>query len=115
MSGENPIDLGSEASVGIYGEAIKSCAADDAVDGLLVICTTLDGHPVEIAHIIAEAGGLAQKPVLAVLMGGQSMRQGREYLREHKIPAYATPEQAVRAYIEMFRYNRSLELFAGRR
>jgi acetyltransferase len=109
--GGNPIDLGGEADTGSYAEAIKTCAADSAVDVLLVICTTLTAAiPVEIAHTIAAAGGLTQKPVLAALMGGQSMRQGREYLREHKIPAYGTPEQAVRAYIEMFRYKRSLEL-----
>jgi len=108
--GGNPIGLGGEAGAAVYGEAIRACAADEAVDGLLVICTTLTAAiPVEIAHTIAEAGGRTQKPVLAALMGGQSMRQGREYLREHKIPAYSTPEQAVRAYIEMFRYKRSLE------
>ena len=108
--GGNPIDLGGEAGAGSYGEAIKACAADGGVDGLLVICTTLTAAiPVEIAHTIAAAGGPAQKPVLAALMGGQSMRRGREYLREHKIPAYATPEQAVRAYIDLFRYKRSLD------
>ncbi len=109
--GENPIDLGDEAEAGIYEEAVRTCAADEAVDGIIVICTTITAAiPVKIAHAIAGAGAKAQKPVLAALMGGQSMREGREYLRKHKIPAYLTPETAVRAYTEMFTHKRDLEL-----
>ncbi len=109
--GQNPIDLGDEAQACRYEEAVKACAADEAVDGIIVICTAITAAiPVEIAHAIAAAAAKTQKPVLAALMGGQSMREGREYLRKNKIPAYLTPEKAVRAYTEMFTYRRSLEL-----
>ena len=43
-------------------------------------------------------------------MGGGEVREGREILLKNNIPTYDTPEEAVRTYLYMYRYERNLEL-----
>ena len=90
---------------------MQVCLKDPGVDGLLVICTALaTAMPPDLAGMIASIARGAQKPVIVAWMGGQEMEEGMKVLRERKVPAYATPEEAVRTYMEMFRYKRSLDL-----
>jgi acetyltransferase len=49
------------------------------------------------------------KPVLTVLMGGESVRGGRRIFQDAAIPCYGTPEEAARTYLSMYRYARNLE------
>jgi acetyltransferase len=43
-------------------------------------------------------------------MGGRQVRNARELLVQNNIPTYETPEEAVRAYVNMFNYRRNLDL-----
>ncbi len=43
-------------------------------------------------------------------MGTKQVREGREILKANNIPAYETPEEAVKTYFYMYRYKRNLEL-----
>ena len=110
-SGKNPLDLGGQAGVDSYAMAMHRCLNDPMVDGLLVIYTTLGTTvPPDLARVIASIANKARKPVIVAWMGGREMIEGRAALREQKVPAYATPEEAVKAYLQMFRHKQNLDL-----
>ena len=110
-NGQNPVDLGGQAGIDRYEKTMQVCLRDPGVDGLLVICMALaTAMPPGLAVMIASIARGAKKPVIVAWMGGQEMEEGMKVLREQKVPAYATPEEAVRTYMEMFRYKRSLDL-----
>ncbi len=46
------------------------------------------------------------KPTIAAWMGGKEVRAARQMLTESNIPTYATPEEAVRTYVNMYRYGK---------
>jgi len=108
---KNPIDLGGTADAQRYREAIGICLDDPSVDAVLVIYTP---HATTIAEDIATATSAlsrgTRKPVIVSLIGGEEMKKAAAILHEKNIPAYGTPEEAVRTYLQMFTYKRSLEL-----
>ena len=82
-----------------------------AVDGVLIVYVPMNvAGPVEVARAVIDSAKTARKPVITAWMGGAQVRNAREMLIQNNIPAYETPEEAVRAYINMFRYKRNLEL-----
>ena len=107
---KNPVDLGADAHTDRYTGAMRTCLKDAGVDGLLVVSAALAFAPADLAHAIASVAKGAKKPIIATLMGGREMAEAADILRKHKVPAYATPEEAVKAYLEMFRYRRILDL-----
>ena len=110
-NGENPVDLGADADPDSYTGAMRVCLKDGGVDGLLVISAALAvAAPADLAHVVASVAKGAKKPVIVTLMGGREMAEGADILRAHKVPAYGTPEEAVKTYLEMFRYRRILDL-----
>lgn len=110
-NGKNPIDLGGDADMTKYASVISVCLRDPAVDALLVIHTRhAEAYPVDLANLISTIPNKKKKPVLATLMGGQEMKDGIRILQSNNVPAYGTPEEAVRTYLHMFRYKRNLEL-----
>ncbi len=110
-NGQTPVDLGGQAGTDRYEKTMRVCLKDRGVDGLLVVCTALAAAmPPELAGMIASIAGETKKPVIVAWMGGREMKEGMKVLRERKVPAYATPEEAVATYMEMFRYKRSLDL-----
>lgn len=110
-SREYPIDLRGGADVGRYVSTVKACMKDEKVDGILVIYTPLAGtDAIVIAKAIAQVSRNSKKPVIAVWMGGEPAAKGRRILLRSGIPAYATPEEAVRTYLYMYRYRRNIQL-----
>lgn len=96
----NPVDVLGDAPPERYAEAAHTLLSDEGVDAILAVFT-----PQAMTDPKATAGALADfarsgaKPVLASWMGGASVREGIELLNAAGIPTYATPEQAVRAFM----------------
>ena len=110
-NGKNPIDLGGDADMTKYAAAIAGCLRDPFVDAVLVIHTRhAEAYPIDLANLISAIPNEKKKPVLATLMGGQEMRDGIGILHSKNLPGYGTPEEAVRTYLQMYRYKRNLEL-----
>jgi acetyltransferase len=110
-TGKNPVDLGDDADIDRYVKGMDACLEDPGVDGLLVICAALaKAVPGGLATAVASAAKKKRKPLIVAWMGGSEMRRGMRLLRDNKVPVYTTPEEAVRAYMDMFRYKRSLDL-----
>ncbi len=106
----NPVDIIGDADVKRYRDAITKCSEDPGVDGLLVIYTPQgEASPPKLAHAISKLSKDVRKPMLVSFIGGQKVEPGLKILHKNDIPAYDSPEQAVRAYMYMNQYARNLK------
>lgn len=106
----NPIDILGDADVGRYEVAIRTALGDPDVDGLLVIYTPQGAAPAkDLAEMVVKVAAGRHKPLLTVLMGEEIVREARAACYAADIPTYSTPEEAVRTYMYMYRYQRNLD------
>lgn len=108
----NPLDLVSNAKPEDYENALRVVIKDKNVDGVLVMLTpSLGTDPVGTAErLIKVSKEYPYKPILTNWMGADLVTEGREVLNKAGIPTFVTPEQAVRAFIYMYRYDFNLKL-----
>lgn len=107
----NPIDILADADIDRYILAIKVCMEDQGVDGILVIYAPQDrANPTGLANSVIQQVANAWKPVITAWLGANFVLDARQLFIANKIPTYATPEEAVKTYLHMYRYKRNLEL-----
>ncbi len=110
-SRDNPIDIVGDADIQLYLKSIEVCFEDVGVDAVLVIYTPrATADAVELARSLTEISRKTGKPIIAVWMGGARAAEGRRILLDANLPAYATPEEAVKTYLYMYRYKKNIEL-----
>lgn len=110
-SKSNPVDVLRDADIERYVNTVNICLNDSGVDGVLIIYTLQDrAKPKELAKAITEIAKKAWKPIITTWMGGKEVEEGRKILFQNYIPTYETPEDAVKAYLYLYDYVRSLEL-----
>jgi acetyltransferase len=106
----NPIDVLGDARSDRFVTAVKACLTDSGVNGIVLLYTPQgNARPDDMASQIAALVKGSQKPVVAVLMGGETVDAGREIFHQAAVPCYDTPEEAVRTYLSMYQYSRNLE------
>ncbi len=95
----NPIDLIGDAKTDRYEAGLIACRDDEGIDGVVVILTPQIMTPSEeIADTIIRIMRPAPlMPVVTCFIGGNLVERARTKLRNHGIPVFDTPEQAVRA------------------
>ena len=109
-SGGNPIDLQDDAPAERFFEVTELLLAEQNADAVLVIFTNQPTTASQaVAECVARAAERSRKPVLAAWMGGDKVREGIRFLNKSGVPAHATPEQAVRAFMHLVSYARNLE------
>jgi acetyltransferase len=108
---DNPVDLFVDATVERFEEAIKICLRDPLIDGVVVIYSaSRAAEPTRLAEAIARISKDSYKPIIVSWMGTKEVEEGREVLRKSSVPTYKTPEEAIKTYLYMYRYERNLEL-----
>ncbi|HET6513950.1 MAG TPA: bifunctional acetate--CoA ligase family protein/GNAT family N-acetyltransferase [Thermodesulfovibrionales bacterium] len=109
---QNPVNLLTSASPADYKTAVENCLKDANVDGLVVIhVPNFRAQPEETAGAIVAAKQVnPHVPLFTVWMGGELVQSARELLNERAIPTFVTPEQAVRSFIYLYRYDYNLQL-----
>jgi acetyltransferase len=109
---QNPINLVTHASPRDYKIAVENCLRDPDVNGLLVIHVPSFGtQPEKTAEaIVAARQENPAVPLFTVWMGGGLVQSAREFLNRKAIPTFVTPEQAVRSFIYLYRYDYNLQL-----
>jgi acetyltransferase len=119
----NPVDVLGDASPARFAAAVRSTLADPGVDALLVILTPQAmTDPLGTAESLLDvrhehAQGRHEghrstgphKPMLAAWMGGASVKEGLARLATGGVAAYAYPDQAVDAFMDLVSYARNLE------
>jgi acetyltransferase len=109
-SRQNPVDVLGDATPERYGEAVRECALDPNVDGLLVVLTPQAmTAPTECAQAVLDAPR-AEKPLVTCWMGGQLVSGGRELFRRNGVPHFNTPESSVDAFAFLWAYHQNQRL-----
>jgi acetyltransferase len=110
----NPIDVIGDAGPERYRVALGACLDDDNVDGILLLHTTQAvSGPVEVAQTIVDVvktRAYQNKTILTSFMGYSGVDEANGLLTANKIPAYPSPEQAIKTYMTMYLYQRNIEL-----
>lgn len=102
----NPVNLGGGADPTLFAKALEIVARDPHADGILVILAPQAlTDPTEIAQAIIPFARLQNKPLLASWMGGAAVESGANILRDAGIPVFPYPDQAVRMFDYMWRYD----------
>ena len=105
----NPVDLVGDADAARYRAALDVVIADPNADAVLVLnCPVAVASSVECAQTVVEAHAKYRyKPLLASWVGGDRQRAAEALLRAHRVPTFATPEDAVRAFMYLVNYQRN--------
>ena len=107
----NPVDVLGDSDIARYTKALNVCLNDPNVDGALVIYTPQGpADPAALAKAIAAIARQAPKPIVTTFMGGRTVAKAREIFLHNNIPTYDTPEEAVKTYLYMYKYQRNLDL-----
>jgi acetyltransferase len=109
----NPIDILGDATAERYSATVEACLKDEDVNGLLLIyAPQIAADSAEIVRNIVDVckrNGPC-KTMLTAFMGHKATEEANRIFTENNIPTYATPEQAIEAYLCLYQYKRNLEL-----
>ncbi len=105
----NPVDILGDATADRYRSALNVLLDDDDFDGVLVMnCPTALAGSEDAANVVIEqAHQQVKKTLLTCWVGEQSAQCSRSKFREHRIPTYDSPEDAVHAFTQMVDYRRN--------
>ncbi|MGE3298010.1 MAG: GNAT family N-acetyltransferase [Porticoccaceae bacterium] len=104
----NPVDIVGDAPGARYADAAAALAADPNVDAVLALnCPTAIASSEEAASALIQAWGGRTEPMLVTSwVGAAKAEPARKLFAAAGIPSYATPEQAVRAFMYLVEYRR---------
>ena len=107
-SHSNPIDILGDADAARYAAAVAIAARDPGADGVLVILTPQAmTDPIATADLMRTYAHMEGKPLLTSWMGGTRAKTGRVILTEAGIPMFDYPDEAARAFANMWHYTES--------
>jgi acetyltransferase len=108
----NPLYLLADASSADYKAAIENVLQDNDVDAVLVICIPFPGVDLnKIAEVAVTAAKMnSETPLLTTWCGEGTALDAIAFLNNQGIPTYFTPEQAVKSFMYLYRYDYNLNL-----
>ncbi len=110
-SKRNPIDMLGEATPELYRKVVEICLRAVEVNGILILAAPQ--ALTDTAEAAAALVNLIQDshiPVITSWIGGAEMLKGRDIFNRAGIPTFDTPERAVRAFIDIYRYSQNIEM-----
>lgn len=106
----NPIDIIGDASGERYADSARILSNSDDCDAILVMhAPTATADSVEAAQAVIDVAKERQKNILSCWVGAFAVTPARKLFNEADIPTYATPKQAVQAFMHLVNYQRSQE------
>ena len=107
----NPVDILGDATAERYAAAAAILLEAREIQALLVILAPQAmSDPGAVARVLAPQLGQSAKPVIASWLGGIDVEPGRETLNQAGLATFDTPERAVRAFMNLHRHARGIEL-----
>src|SRR5690606_33126764 len=107
----NPVDIIGDAPPERFARALEILRRDPGVDVVLVLhCPTAITSSEAAAEAVIAASRTPGPPLVTAWLGGRDAASARNRLTAAGLPSYATPEQAIRAFMYLFRYRRNQEL-----
>ncbi|TDO13819.1 MULTISPECIES: bifunctional acetate--CoA ligase family protein/GNAT family N-acetyltransferase [Halomonas] len=105
--GENPVDLGGNATPERFVQALEIVAAEPEVDAVLVVHAPTRLAPSKTtAQAIIAARKRFRRNLLTSWMGLEEALSARHECNLAGIPTYISPEKAVKAFMHMVDYQR---------
>ncbi|MCW2247214.1 acyl-CoA synthetase (NDP forming)/RimJ/RimL family protein N-acetyltransferase [Azospirillum fermentarium] len=100
-AGGNPLDLGEGADGAAYAAALARLRADPGVDGVLLLhAPTVESDAAAVARAVAGACAGPGHPVLTSWLGDRDAERVLPDLARRQVPAFDTPDRAVRAFCQ---------------
>ncbi|RZB38504.1 MAG: acetyltransferase [Desulfobacteraceae bacterium Eth-SRB2] len=107
----NPIDILGDASPERYQRVVDICLKASEVKGLLIILTPQAMTcPTHVAETLADHLRGKPYPVFTSWMGGRDVEKAKEIFVREGIPTFDTPERAVRAFMNLYRYSKNVKI-----
>lgn len=108
----NPVDILGDAPGERYAAALEILLEERDGDAILVLnCPSAVADGTEAADAVAAlASGQRSVPVLTSWIGGTAAQRSRDRLARSKVPTFASPEEAVRAFTHLVEFRRNQEL-----
>ncbi|MDE2464112.1 MAG: bifunctional acetate--CoA ligase family protein/GNAT family N-acetyltransferase [Alphaproteobacteria bacterium] len=103
----NPIDIIGDAGPERYEAALRCLLEAPGSDAVLVLnCPVAVASSVDAAHAVARAAQVGRKPVFASWLGSAQREQVHGIFSDAGIPAYDTPDKAIRGFSYLVGYQR---------
>jgi acetyltransferase len=110
-SRRNPVDIIGDAPVERYLDAMKILLDDKTCESILFIHAPTAIVPSEkIAEALAPVIRESTRNVLSCWLGVDGVARARRLFSDNNIPTYDTPEDGVRAFMQMVDYKRNQAL-----
>ncbi|MGD9137829.1 MAG: bifunctional acetate--CoA ligase family protein/GNAT family N-acetyltransferase [Desulfobacterales bacterium] len=110
-SKRNPIDMLGEAKPDLYRKVVEICLNAKEVNGLLIISAPQAlADTAEVAADLVDLIREKQIPIITSWVGGTNMQKGRDIFNQAGIPTFDTPERAVRAFMDIYRFSKNIEM-----
>ncbi|MFC4933052.1 bifunctional acetate--CoA ligase family protein/GNAT family N-acetyltransferase [Massilia sp. GCM10023247] len=107
----NPVDIVGDAPAARYRHALEALLASPDADAVLLIhAPTAIVPAAEVARVLLPLLRAAAKPVLCCWLGGASVAEARRLCLDAGLPLFDTPEEAVRAFMQLIDYGRNQAL-----
>ncbi len=107
----NPVDILGDAAPSVFRQAVEICMRAPEVDGLLILSAPQAlTDPTEMAAALVDPIKGHRLPVITSWIGGPDVEKARQVFNDAGIPTFDTPERAVRAFMDLYRYGKNLEI-----
>lgn len=108
----NPVDILGDATPARYAAAVSILLKAREVQGLLVMLAPpqTNADITETAKKLSEELKNSSIPVVTSWLGGSEVEKGREIFNQAGIATFDTPERAVRAFMNLYRHARGIEM-----
>ena len=107
----NPIDILGDASPELYEQVADICLAASEVDALLIMLTPQAlTDPAGVARRLSSKIMDKKIPVFTAWIGGNDVKDGCKIFNQTGIPTFDSPERAVRAFMDLYRHSKNVEL-----
>jgi acetyltransferase len=110
-SKRNPIDMLGEAKPELYRKVVEICLNAKEVNGLLIMSAPQAlADTAEVAAALVDLIRQKPIPIITSWVGGGDMQTGRDIFNQAGIPTFDTPERAVRAFMDIYRFSKNIEM-----
>ncbi|MFV0423677.1 GNAT family N-acetyltransferase [Oleidesulfovibrio sp.] len=107
----NPLVIKSGADGDMYARTLKVLLKDKSLDAVLVMhVPSIYANSGSVAESVAAACKKTKKVVLTSWLGIDDAAEARETFRKAGLPSFFTPDNAVRAFLNLVQYRRNQEM-----
>ncbi len=106
----NPVDILGDATADRYVKTAEVLSSSPEIKGQLFIhVPQAMSNPTQVAQALTEYFACKRTPVFTSWLGGMETEEARNVFHTADIPTFDTTERAVRAFMDLYRYDQNLK------